>query len=374
MRIAVEASVLHANWGGIPKYVDRLVRGLVAAGDRVDLLANSWRLTHEIPGAHDVGLRVKGLAVWREAAVPAWLAARRPDVVWGPAMELPRLVPVPSVVTVHDLAPVLFPGSKPVPASRDVHRRAARRADLVIAVSESTARDAERVWGVDPARLRVVPLGVDERFTPGDRAAAQAEAAARWGLQPPWVLAAGSLEPRKGLDVLIAAASTGRPWRVALAGHAAFRGEEIAAAARASGACSVLGPVTEDELLTLFRAADLLAVPSLYEGFGLTPLEAMACGTPAVIAGDSGGLEETSGPAAIVVPERTAAAWADAIDRGLADRAALVPGGIAHAGRFTWTAAVAATRDVLSEAARSTAPRGRRTRAARRSRSGHPRP
>ncbi|MCW3063387.1 MAG: glycosyl transferase group 1, partial [Solirubrobacterales bacterium] len=323
MRIAVEASVLHADWGGIPKYVDRIVRGLVEAGDEVDLLANSRRIVRAIPGAHDVGMRVKGLALWREVALPAWLAAQRPDVLWGPATALPRLAPVPTVVTVHDLAPVLFPGTKPQPgrggSEPGANRRAARQADRVIAVSGTTARDVERVWDVDPAVVRAVALGVDERFCPGDRARAQAEVEARWGLREPWVLAAGSLEPRKGLDVLIAAAAlaarTDRLWRVALAGQPAFRGEEIATAARATGACSVLGPVSEDELLTLFRAADLLAVPSLYEGFGLTPLEAMACGTPVVIAGDSGGLEEVSGPAARIVRERTPAAWAEAVDR-----------------------------------------------------------
>jgi glycosyltransferase involved in cell wall biosynthesis len=379
MHIAVDASALHANWGGIPKYLDRLVRGFVAEGDRVDLLANSARLPYEIPGGRDVGLHVRSLALWREVAVPAWLARHRPDVLWAPATELPRVVPVPSVVTVHDLAPVLFPGSKPRAASRDItrdaDRRAARRADRVIAVSRATAHDVERVWDVDPAVVRVVPLGVDERFTPGDRAAAQAEAEARWGLRAPWILAAGSLEPRKGLDVLIAAAgraaATGRPWRVALAGHAAFRGEEIAAEARASGACSVLGPVTDEELLTLYRAADLLAAPSLYEGFGLTPLEAMACGTPAVIAGDSGALEEVSGPAAIVVRDRTADAWLAAIDRGLAERAELVPRGLEHARRLAWTDAIRATRGVLAEAARSTGRRAPRTRSARRSRSGY---
>jgi len=374
MRIAVDASALHAKWGGIPKYVDRIVRGLVEAGDRVDLLANSKRLPYEYPGARDVGMRVKGLAVWREAAVPAWLAAQRPDVFWGPAAELPRLVPVPAVLTVHDLAPFLFPGSKPYSAERDTERRAARRADLVIAVSEATARDAGRMWGLDPEVLRVVPLGVDERFAPGDRLAAQAEAARRWDLRAPFVLAAGSLEPRKGLDVLIAAAAragaAGRPWRVALAGHPAYRGEEIVAAARATERVTVLGPVTDDELLTLYRAADVLAVPSLYEGFGLTPLEAMACGTPAVIAADSGALEDVSGPAAVVVGERTADAWIAGIDRALVDRDALGARGLAHATRFAWAATISATRDVLAEAAGSTSRRGSRTRWARRSRSG----
>jgi glycosyltransferase involved in cell wall biosynthesis len=357
VRVAVDVSPLFANWGGIPKYLLRVVEGLVGAGDQVELVANARRSPHQVHGAPYVPLRFKGMPVWREAVLPGWLSVRRPDVFWAPGSRLPRLLPVPAVVTVHDLAPILFAGSKSVTESRlfdDVLPRSARQARRVIAVSETTARDARSLWQLDAERIRVVPLGVDERFTPGDVNAADAEVTARYGLTGAWILAVGSLEPRKGIDLLVetarAARALGRPWRVVLVGRPAFGGEALAESARAAG-CLVLDGVDDDDLVLLYRAAKLLVVPSLYEGFGLTPLEAMACGTPAVIAAGSGGLEEISGAAAVVVPERTPEAWLAAIEQALANRERLVAPALAHAGRFTWERTVAATRDVLAEAA-----------------------
>jgi glycosyltransferase involved in cell wall biosynthesis len=163
----------------------------------------------------------------------------------------------------------------------------------------------------------------------------------------------GALEPRKGLEVLVAAAAQaaadGRPWRVALAGRPAYRGEEIARQAQATPGCVVLGGVEDDDLVELYRAAEAIAVPSLYEGFGLTPLEAMACGTPAVIAGNAGALEEISGHGAVVVEDRTPSAWVAGIERALAERSALVAR--ASTVRYEWDDAVAGTREALAEAA-----------------------
>src|SRR5262245_17939384 len=112
MRIAIDANVLGASWGGIPKHLDRVARNLIEAGDQIDLLANTRRLEHTVPGAHEVGVRVKGTPIWREAFLPLWLARARPDVIWAPDSVLPRVCPVPAVVTIHDLASIRIPGVK----------------------------------------------------------------------------------------------------------------------------------------------------------------------------------------------------------------------------------------------------------------------
>ena len=366
MRIAIDANVLEGKWGGIPKYLDRIARELLAMGDEIDLLANTSRPVRTVPGAHPVSTRVKGTIVWRNAFLPVWLTRERADVLWAPESLLPWRSPVPTVATVHDLAMLRFPGTKASEHERQFRttvRRSARRATRLIAVSNATARDIRELWGMGTERVRVVPNGVDDTFTPGDRDAARSAVRGRWGIDAPFVLHVGSLEPRKGLDVLIDAAElaarTGGSWRVVLAGSSGFRGEEITARARASGACSLLGPVQDAELLELYRAADAFAAPALYEGFGITPLEAMACATPVVIAGDSGGLEETSGAAAIVVGERTGTAWRDALERAIARPDELVRRGLAHAARFRWPAVALQTRAVLAEAA---ATRRRRSR------------
>jgi glycosyltransferase involved in cell wall biosynthesis len=358
MRIAVDANVLEANWGGIPKYLDRIARELIDGGDEILLLANTRRLTRRIPGAQEVGVRVKGRPIWREAFLPLWLARNRIDVFWAPESVLPRRCPVPSAITIHDLATLRFAGVKQESQERHFRTtvaRSARQATRLIAVSRATANDIVCHYGVGGGSIRVVPNGVDEVFAPGDRAASLAAVRERWGIEGPFVLHVGAIEPRKGLDVLIEAATlaagedTG--WRVVMAGLPGFEGEPIEAKARQSGACDLLGAVTEDELLALLRAAGALAAPALYEGFGIAPLEAMACGTPAVVAADGGGLEEISGPAALVVAERTPAAWRATLEQALERPPALVERGIRHAANFTWPNVAAETRAVLAEAA-----------------------
>jgi glycosyltransferase involved in cell wall biosynthesis len=358
MRIAIDANVLEADWGGIPKYLDRIARELVREGDDLRLLANTRRLERSIPGAHEVGVRIKGTPIWREAFLPLWLAQARADVLWAPDGMLPRRCPVPTVLTVHDLAPLRLDRIKPARHERRFRTavaRSARRATRVIAVSRTTAEDVEAHYGVGASTVSVIPNGVDDAFAPGDRDAARAAVRERWGIEVPFVLHVGALEPRKGLDVLIEAAALARAegaaWRLALAGAPGFGGERIEAAARASSACDLLGPVSDGELLDLLRAAGAFAAPALYEGFGIAPLEAMACGTPVAIAAGSGGLEEVSGPASIVVGERSAGAWRAAVERALARPPELVERGLRHAARFRWPRVAAETRAVLAEAA-----------------------
>ena len=357
MRIAIDANVLDGKWGGIPKYVHRIAAELLERGDEIDLLANTTRVHHQIPAAHEVGIRVKGANLWRQAFLPLWLARRKPDVLWAPESVLPRWSPVPTVATIHDLASLRLPGIKSEAHVRGVRTevaRSARRATRVIAVSQTTADDLRDHFGLSGETVRVVPNGVDDVFVPGDRGAARQAVQNRWGVSAPFVLHVGALEPRKGLDVLIEAAALaagdGAPWRVVLAGMAGFDGERIEAAARESGACDLLGSVTDPELVELLRAADAFAAPALYEGFGIAPLEAMACGTPAVIAAGSGGLEEISGPAAMVVGERTPEAWRDALEQVLKRPPELIERGLRHAARYRWPAVAAKTRAVLAEA------------------------
>ena len=352
LHVAVDANVLQATWGGIPKYLHRIAGELAAGGDRVDLLVNrsDWRTP--VPGTRAVNIRLRGRPLWRELRLPLWAAARRPDVLWSPEGVLPRLCPVPGVVTVHDLAPLLFPGSKPPELERSYRTerpRCARAAARVICVSETTARDVTEHWGVRRERIAVIPNGVDERFRPGDREAARAAVGSRFGVEGPYVLHVGSLEPRKGLDVLLAAAQ-GAGWTLVLAGSTSYKGEGLRAAAEHAGAV-VIGGASDDELVGLYRAAEAVAAPAIYEGFGIVPLEAMACGTPAVVAANAGALEEVSGAAAVVVGERTPEAWRAGIEEARRRRPELESAGIAHAARYRWADVAAATRVVLAEAA-----------------------
>jgi len=352
LRVAIDANVLEAPWGGIPKHVTRIAAALAAGGDRVDLLVNLRRWRCPVPGARAVPLRLKGRPLWRDVAVPLWALRERPDVLWAPESILPRALATPTVATVHDLAPLLLPASKPPSVARAYRTavpRSVRAATRVACVSQATAREVERLWGVEPARLRVVGNGVDDRFAPGDRDAARARVREQLGLDAGFVLAVGSIEPRKGLDVLIAAAAAGA-WPLVLAGHLGFDGARVQAAARAAGATCLEG-VDDTMLADLYRAADVVAAPALYEGFGMVPLEAMASGTPVAAAAPAGALEEVVGDAAVLVRERSAAAWGAAIARARERREELVARGLRRADAHRWPAVAAAMRALLAEAA-----------------------
>jgi glycosyltransferase involved in cell wall biosynthesis len=339
LHVAVDANVLEAPWGGIPKHVHRIVEQLVERGDRVDLLVNLREWESPVPGARAVPLRLRGRPLWRDLAVPRWAARNKPDVLWAPETVLPRRIATPTVVTVHDLAPVLFPGSKPPQVERAFRTsvpRSVRRATRVICVSATTARDVAAHWGVEDTT--VIGNGVDDVFSPGEPDP--------HGVEGSFVLHVGSLEPRRGLDVLIAAAATEPGWRLVLAGKPGHEGQRIAAEAKAAGAV-LLPDLNDEQLAGLYRAAEAVAVPSLYEGFGMVPLEAMASGTPVAVASDAGALAEVAGDAAITVAERTPDAWTQGITDARTRRDQLVPRGLERARKHRWPQVAAAVREVL---------------------------
>jgi glycosyltransferase involved in cell wall biosynthesis len=228
--------------------------------------------------------------------------------------------------TVHDLGPIHHPEWVDRP-TRALHvpkaRHAARTCDLLFANSRYTADDVERTLGFPGDRIVVAYPGIHARFRPDGPAAE---------LGSPYLFTAASFEPRKNLETLLDAFALVRTGRPELQLLIAGTGPEV----EAEGV-RLLGYVADEDLPPLYRAAEAFVFPSLFEGFGIPVVEAMACGTPAVVSSHPS-LDEASGDAAIRVDPRSPQAIASGIERALAERAALVPRGIEHARKFTWRA------------------------------------
>lgn len=285
----------------------------------------------------------------------SWL--NKSDVLHMTTYIAPPLTITPFVVTIHDLSYLVYPGA----FSRRVRTKlttlvpmSIRRAARVIAVSEHTKKDVIRFYGLAPEKIAVTPLAPGPAFIEMDRAGDEQLPP---GIKEPFLLAVGNLEPRKNLDRLLEAffviARQGFDGQLVLVGKGSGA-ESIATRARQNGLESrvvLSGFVTERELVLLYNRAKLFVYPSLYEGFGLPPIEAMACGCP-VVASNTSVMPETLGDAAILVDPESVGDIAKALTAvlesdGLAGT--LKQKGIARARSFTWHETAARTRSVYAD-------------------------
>jgi glycosyltransferase involved in cell wall biosynthesis len=285
------------------------------------------------------------------------------DVFHATDHLLPRLRRVRSVFTLHDLIPLILPEHH-LPLNRWFLRvmfpRFLRAAGAVIAVSECTRRDAVRLLGVPAEKITVVPEGVEAHFQPVRAAERLAVVRARYGLPGRFVLIVCTIEPRKNHSLLLAAyrrlLETHPDLGLVVAGAPGWLYQSFFDKLAASGLAervTLTGHVPEADLPALLSLATVFAFPSLYEGAGLPPLEAMACGTPVVVSNTSS-LPEAVGEAGILLPPDDARAWAEALGRLLDDaalRADYAARGRARAAAFTWEAAARATQAVYWQAA-----------------------
>jgi glycosyltransferase involved in cell wall biosynthesis len=267
------------------------------------------------------------------------------DILHCPAPVAPVRSTVPTVITLHDVLgldhPEWFTRALAL-HSRIVLAPALRRAACVLVPSTYTRDRLVARLHVDPERVLLVPLGIDPRFSPGDPADGLRE---RFGLEGPYVLTVGTLQPRKNVETALRAferlVATGAEQRLALVGDRGWRDKSLAGRIRTSSAAErivMTGRVSDADLIGLYRAADCFVFPSRYEGFGFPPLEAMACGT-AVISSDRTSLPEVVGDAGLLVDPDNVDAMARALYEVLSSpdrRAELVERGRRRVAEFTW--------------------------------------
>jgi glycosyltransferase involved in cell wall biosynthesis len=327
VNVALDVSPLRLSRAGTARYIG----GLLPHLER-DPELRVRRLAWGGPGRLTAVARD---AAWYPLALPR--SARGAGLLHCPTFRGPvRAGSVPLVVTVYDLAVLRHPEAFnrwTRTYSRLAVPRVAAAARRLIAISEHTRRELVELLGVDEERVRAIPLGLDDAFV--------AEGPAAEG---DYVLAVGTLEPRKNLPRLVEATRRlGLELRVV--GAAGWGGVSV-------GGDHVrwLGRVDDVELARLYRGALCLCYPSLYEGFGIPVLEAMACGTPVVTSAGTA-MEELAGAAAVLVDARDTTAIADGIEHALGHRDELARLGRERAARFTWAEAARATVEVYREAA-----------------------
>jgi glycosyltransferase involved in cell wall biosynthesis len=342
---------------------------------RTGVVNNTLHLARELSASHPAELRVyvdrpphadeppppgvqthrlgAPAAVWKHAALPLALAKDRVDVFHSPTGTLPLLAPCRQVVTIHDLFAAIEPSwftPRVAVQLRTAQRRAARTAAAVIAVSERTRLDLVERFGIAPERITTVHNGVDHgRFAPAE---VDAEAVAdRFGVRYPFILCVGSLMPWRNAPRLLRAASR-LEFGLLFVGRDIWNRDptERMASERGWNWAQFAGYVGDSDLPTLYAAASVFAYPSLYEGFGIPPLEAMACGTP-VVASTAGALPEVLGDAALLVDPYDEDALAQALQAASEDRGELRRRGLLRAACFTWPTTAADTWRVYEKAA-----------------------
>ncbi len=373
MHIAIDYTPAVRQRAGIGRYTRGLVHALaeldrtnrytlfcVGQGTEDAIGPQAYRQAHEDGWPANFALKVSNLparwltAGWHKLKLPLHVErlAGDSDIFHSPDFTLPPLRSAAGVVTIHDLSFLRLPAyadpglreylSKSVPDS-------VTRARRVLADSENTRLDLIELLNVAADKISVVPPGVGPEFRPV-RDTVQLNAVRERYRLPQWfILFVGTIEPRKNLARLIAAygqlrRQTGLPHALVLAGGQGWLSQGIYEQVAKEGLSEhVLFPgfVADEHLPALYTLADLFAFPSLYEGFGIPPLEAMACGTPVVTSNNSS-LPEATGSAALLVDAEDMEGLADAMARVLGDaalRARLSDLGRAQAARFTWRSA-----------------------------------
>ena len=370
MRVCLDISPALFRPAGIGRYVGALTGALLEHAGENEYVAFHNRAAEAALGSSFAGMGRLSTPhadkAWRLSILLAHLARLNQDhlfpgidVFHGADNLLPRVSRIRTVFTLHDLAFRLHPDTF-TPLNRWYLRvmipRFLRAADALLVDSESTRRDAARLYRVPQEKVRVVLPGVKSIFQPVTGRAHLEKVRSRYALPERFILHVGTIEPRKNLETLFEALRllATREVKLVIAGRKGWFCEEIFARLARLGLESRVvftGFVPDDDLPALYSLAEVFAYPSLYEGFGLPPLEAMACGVP-VLSSNSSSLPEVVGDAAILVAPEDVTGWKEALERLLARpelRASLRESGLRRASRFTWKAAALKTREIYRE-------------------------
>ena len=366
MRIGIDARKLHDF--GIGTYIRNLLRHLARIDSQTEFVifcrpedretlarvGENFRPVPETSGNYSVAEQLK---------IPLAVKRERVTLYHAPHYVLPPLVRCRSVVTIHDVIHLMFPQYLPNPVALRYAKwsitQAAHRATRVMTVSESSKRDILRFVDTQPDKIDVIYNAYDERFAMEPREEDVVRVRERYQLTDEFVLYAGNVKPHKNLERLIQAFHLVRQrgldhLKLVLIGDEISKYTALRRAVHQHQLhkyVRFLGYLPEETLAVMYRLAGVFVFPSLYEGFGLPPLEAMASGTP-VVTSNVSSLPEVAGDAAVLVDPYDPQAIADGIYRVLTDeqlRRDMVHKGIARAGQFSWEQSARRVRQIYGE-------------------------
>lgn len=362
MRIGIDARLVYYSRAGIGQYILGLLRGMTQI-----LGAKPRDEIHVLKSRKDKNFPLNGSAF---SIHPLWTPSHHPLEQWILPLEItslgldllhsPDFIPpfrrnCKSVITIHDLAFLLYPHFLTAESARYYGQidQAVRKTDHIIAVSLATKNDAVRLLGVPEKKITVIYEAANPLFTPASEPVPASILQEKFGLDQPYLLFVSTIEPRKNLSTLLRAfRKLKNEYRtdvlLAVAGEKGWLYQEVFDLTQELGLAHdvrYLGRVAEEDLKILYQGAELFVHPALYEGFGLPPLEAMACGTPTVVANVSS-LPEVVGDAALLVDPWDVDSWVVAIWRVLTDstlRRELSGKGSKRAFLFSWEKAAQET-------------------------------
>lgn len=375
MHIAVDTLPLLETLAGAERFTENLLRNLACLdkGNRYTVyVSKANRKRFEITQGNfrsivsKVPIRFRLLRIlWQQLFVPVSLRRQQVDLFYSACNVSPRMVHCPVVVSVHDLhwfhLSHLFPTAK-LQYLRMAIGSSVRRATLVTTLSESSAQDIHRFFGVRREKIHVIPAAVSSVFAHGSCEKRRQLVSHRYGITRAFILHVGETLKRKNLVRLVEAYALLSRQRLlkhglVFVGRKGDGYDDIANAIRRLDLTNdvlLMGPVSSDEDLSAFYgAADLVVYPSLYEGFGIPIIEAFACGTP-VVTSNVSSLPEVAGEAAILVDPTDTKAMAEAIWQALSDkqlRRELVERGFRRAKDYSWERSAQLLRQTFSQAA-----------------------
>ena len=382
MRIAFDGTALRPGRTGVGYYTEHLLHHLARAASNDELIVVSNRpidTVAPLPARVRVATPARRVPrfVWMQTLAAGMLRRVDADVVHFTNGMLPLASPTPTVVTIHDMSLRLYPRYHParrVLLNRPLVDLAARRADAIITPSQTAKRDIVSAYDIDPSRVHVVYEAAAPSFRRVTDPVELERVRRRYNLDERVILYVGTIEPRKNLPTLIAAFAAERRagrlrHQLVCVGPYGWLSRGIEGQiqrANVGHAINFTGYVPFEDLPAIYSLAELFVYPSMYEGFGLPVIEAMACGAP-VVTGGAGALAEIGGGAIERLDRMDAASLGRALVDLAADRdrrEALAGAGLERAGLFSWDRAARESLEIYAEAAARRTVRAARPRAA----------